>query len=302
MKIQYKKYINVDQHTFGYKWVKTDSNYRQLFLGKSGKGYCISITYDKTEKVAFKDNSGYFRSCNEENNLPRGKEGTYKMIYASVYAVLERYPDAKILEWQDNTMITLNNRYDVSLSDSDTILYGRPRLLDVIGDESLLDKRDIGVSELILLKLERQDMDPVKTFFNRFYKGILPENVVGEVKGIYNKSKTLLEFFKKADSYLAGQGMKKLIFIPLNDIFTAYSIATHVGMKWTFDIKRALNSAKNSIEIEMEQVGGSLTVFDVKLPKIKFFKRDASWGGGDYIVINGSCHFLEPLRKYETLR
>lgn len=264
MKIQYKKYIKVDQYTFGYKWVRTDSNYRQLFLGKSGKGYCISITYDKTEKVAFKDNSGYFRSCNEENNLPRGKEGTYKMIYASVYAVLERYPDAKILEWQDNTMITLNNRYDVSLSDSDTILYGRPRLLDVIGDESLLDKRDIGVSELILINNERQDMEPVETFFNRFYKGILPDNVVGEIKTIYNRSKTLLEFFKVAFSYLAEalpKGMKKLIFIPLNDIFRAYSIATHVGMNWTVDIKRALNSAKNYVDIreigDMDQIGGS---------------------------------------------
>jgi hypothetical protein len=150
-------------------------------------------------------------------------------------------------------MITLNNRYDISLSDSDTILYGRPRVLDVIGTEALLDKRDIGVSKLITIELTNIVMEAVETFFDRFYKGVLPENVMDEVKTIYNRSKTLLEFFKGADSYLVEalpKAMKKLIFIPLNDIFRAYSIATHVGMNWTFDIKRALNSAKNFVDIK----------------------------------------------------
>jgi len=320
MLVKYNKYIKVDgRYTFGYKWVKNDSNYRQLFIGKSGKGFCVGLTYDKNEKIAFKDNSGYFQSCNEENNLPRGKDGTYKMLYASIYAVTERYPDAKIIKWQDNTMITIGcgkdsklgtRYYDVSLSDSDTILYGRPRVLDIIGDNALLNKRAAGVSELIILKIKNinlnSEVESFETFNLKFYKNILPENVIGKVKIIYNKSKTLLDFFREADAYLDTQGLKKIIFVPLSDIFRVYNIATHVGMNWTFDIKLALGAVKKFVGIKkikmIDQIGG--TSFNTYFPDIKIFKRDKTWGGGDYICIkykgvgcSNVVHFLEPLRS-----
>ncbi len=180
MKIKYEKFIKVDnKYTFGYKWIKIDKNNRMLFLGRSGSGSCIDITYNKKGNMAYKGNSGYYRSCNEENNLPQGKEGTYKMIYASIRIVLDKYPEAKLLSWQDNTQIVLEN-VGISLSDTDTILYGRPRIIDIVGESAIFNKVAVDIAELMLTKLKRINMISPQVFIGKYYNGIFEKQHLEE--------------------------------------------------------------------------------------------------------------------------
>jgi hypothetical protein len=302
MQIKYNKFLKVDDKlTFGYKWIKIDSDNRMLFIGKSGKGSCIDITYNKDEQIAFKGNSGYYRSCNEENNLPQGQEGTYKMIYASIYTVIDRYPDAKLLSWQDNTMITLDKNHDVSLSDSDTILYGRPRIISIIGESAIYDKIAIDMSEIMLTKIKRIQMISPQVFIHKYYDTFFENNHLDKLQNIYYKSENLIRFFKLGDKYLTKHGLKKAIFIPINRIFKDYGITSYIGVVWTLDIQAAYRSIQDTIHIEKiqnsEQIGGGHDNLDnIEVPKVKLLRNTGR--GGDVMLIGASPFFLKPLRKY----
>lgn len=299
MKIQYDKYVKVyDKYTFGYKWMKVNENERQLFFGKSGKGFCVGVTYNKKEKMAFKDNSGYFKSCNEENNLPQGKEGTYKMIYAAVHMILYRYPDARLLSWKDNTMITLKDG-DVSLSDSDTILYGRPRVIDLVGEHSVKDRLYLQLSILILGQLKKEKQHTFERFWRKYYYDYnnFHKDEIRELSKIYDTSPTLLLFFQKADEFLSRVGKKKWIFLPLRIIFMDNDILSYVGRTWVLDIQTAIEHANVKVERVIGQMGGgkNFDKFNIKLPETRIHHIDGP--SGDRLHINSSYYYLDTLRK-----
>lgn len=300
MKLQYNKYVQVDdKYTFGYKWNKLNENERQLYFGRSGKGFCVGVTYDKTLRMAFKDNSGYFKTCNEENNLPRGKEGTYKMIYAAIFMVLDRYPDAKLLSWQDNTMITIKG-HDVSLSDSDTILYGRPRIIDHVGEHSVKDNIYKPFSRDILRQLSKDKQLVFERFWRNYYKefDLFDNNETIELAKIYNRSRSLIAFFKEADEYLGKAAKKKWIFLPLRDILRDNKIQSFVGRNWVLDIKKAADHVNVKVDKLISQTGGgeSLDTYNVHFPKVRI--RHVDGPSGDMLYINSSYYYIDTLKRF----
>ncbi len=306
MKIKFDHYVKVDnKYTFGYKWVKSNETERHLYLGQSGKGYCVGITYNKDERMAFKDNSGYFKSCNEENNLPTGKEGTYKMIFASILILLDRYPQTKLLSWQDNTMVTINNQYDISLSDSDTILYGKPRIISVVGEKSVKQKFYVPYAADILRKLENKQYN-FDTFWEKYFKQfkLFSKNEYETLHIIYNNSKTLIDFFQKADQFLSNNFKKKWIFISLSNIFQAHNIQSFVGQNWVIDLTEAVKHIDIKLETtnkgytKILYTGGGTVLdnFQVELPKTRI--RHVDGPSGDILYINSKYYFLNSLRQY----
>ena len=215
-------------YTFGYLWYKESesSNDRHLYLGKSGKGSCIHIVYNKREKTAFKSNVGYFKECDLKKSLKRGAGGTYLMIFCAMYLLIKKYPECKLIDWIDNSMITLriNNReYDVSLNDSDTILNGYPRIQDIISEDSIVfDSYITTLNTLskLLFGLNLKDTFLFDDFFNKFYKSknLFTEEEKEQLRSIYEKNDTFVEFYKLADKYLKAVGKKKYIFVPLQEI------------------------------------------------------------------------------------
>ena len=252
-------------YTFGYLWYKESesSNERHLYLGKSGKGSCIHIVYIVDEMVAFKTNIGYFKECDIKKSLKRGAGGTYLMIFSAMYLLIKKYPECKLIDWSDNSMITLrinNKEYDVSLNDSDTIITGYPRIQDVISKESIVFTRyPIIIKDFIkkLSKIKTSDVS-FNEFYDTFYK---PYNIKDlftseefiKIEHIYNTSKSLSEFFKVADNYLTTVNKKKYIFIPLEEILDYYEIIGFIGMNWTVDIHKAFNHIKQKYNISFSR-------------------------------------------------
>jgi predicted DNA-binding protein (MmcQ/YjbR family) len=301
MKLQYNKYVKVnDKYTFGYKWINLSENERQLYFGRSGKGFCVGVTYDKTLGMAFKDNSGYFKSCNEENNLPRGKEGTYKMIYAAIFMVLDRYPDAKLLSWQDNTMITIKGN-DISLSDSDTILYGRPRIIDIVGDHSVKDNFYRPFSRDMLITLSKKKQLVFERFWKKYYSRFdeFDKNEIVQLSNIYNKSQSLLAFFKESDTYLSKVNKKKWIFLSLRDILRDNEIESFVNTTWVLDIKTAAEHVNVKVDKLISQTGGgSSDTYNVHSPKVRI--RHVDGPSGDMLYINSSYYYIDTLKRFVT--
>jgi hypothetical protein len=252
-------------YTFGYLWYKESesNNERHLYLGKSGKGSCIHIVYIVDEMVAFKTNIGYFKECDINKSLKRGAGGTYLMIFCAMYLLIKKYPQCKLIDWTDNSMISLrinNKEYDVSLNDSDTIINSYPRIQDVISKESIVFTRyPIIIKDFIkkLSKIKTSDVS-FNEFYDTFYK---PYNIKDlftseefiKIEHIYNTSKSLLEFFKVADDYLTTVNKKKYIFIPLQEILDYYEIIGFIGMNWTVDIHKAFNHIKQKYNISFSR-------------------------------------------------
>jgi hypothetical protein len=274
-------------YTFGYLWYK-ENNDRHLYLGKSGKGSCIHIVYNKLDKTAFKSNVGYFKECDIYKSLKRGAGGTYLMLFSAMYLLIKKYPECKLIDWTDNSMITLriNNReYDVSLNDSDTIITGYPRIQNIISKEAIVFesyKKVIGnINKLVDIR-----KIPFNDFYSQFYKtDLFTDEEKEQLKNIYQKNDSLVEFFKSADEYLKTVGKKKYIFIPLKDIIDHYDIFGFVGQNWIVDIHKAFNHIKSKYDIKFSRTqtgGGNKTnTNDIKTPHISrcddFYNVNHKW-------------------------
>ena len=213
--------------------------------------------------VAFKTNIGYFKECDINKSLKRGAGGTYLMIFSAMYLLIKKYPECKLIDWIDNSMITLriNNReYDVSLNNSDTIITGYPRIQNIISQEAI-----VFTEYPIIIKDFIKKLSKIKTsylsfneFYDTFYK---PYNIKDlftseefiKIEHIYNTSKSLSEFFKVADDYLTTVNKKKYIFIPLQEILDYYEIIGFIGKNWTVDIHKAFNHIKQKYNISFSR-------------------------------------------------
>jgi hypothetical protein len=302
--MEYTNFVTVsnddDSYTFGYLWYKESesSNERHLYLGTSGKGTCIHLVYTLNENVAFKTNVGYFKECDIYKSLKRGAGGTYLMIFCAMYLLIKKYPQCKLIDWFDNTMITLkinNRKYDVSLNNSDTILNGHPRLQDIISKEAILSNEyPIIIKDFIkkLNKIKTSDI-PFNEFYDKFYK---PYNIINlftpeemkNIENIYNSSLSLSEFFKVADNYLTTVNKKKYIFIPLKEILNYYGIIGFVGKNWIVDIHKAFNHINSAYNLKFKRYktqsggDGGITYQNVKLPIViqyprRYFIKDKSY-------------------------
>jgi len=289
--MNYTHFVNITSgetsYTFGYLWYK-ENNDRHLYLGKSGKGSCIHIVYNKSDKTAFKSNVGYFKECDIKKSLKRGAGGTYLMIFCAMYLLLNKYPECKLIDWSDNSMITLriNNReYDISLNDSDTIITGYPRIQNIISKEAIVFesyKKVIGnINKLVDIR-----KIPFNDFYSQFYKtDLFTDEEKEQLKNIYEHN-DILRFFKSADEYLTTIGKKKYIFIPLKDIIDHYDIFGFVGQNWIVDIHKAFNHIKSKYDIKFSrtQIGGGgkkTNTNDIKTPRISrcddFYNVNNKW-------------------------
>jgi hypothetical protein len=289
--MNYTHFVNITSgetsYTFGYLWYK-ENNDRHLYLGKSGKGSCIHIVYNKRDKTAFKSNVGYFKECDLKKSLKRGAGGTYLMIFCAMYLLLNKYPECKLIVWTDNSMITLriNNReYDISLNDSDTILNCYPRIQNIISKEAIVYKNYKKVIGNINKLADIQKI-PFNNLYNKFYKNdLFTDEEKEQLKNIYEKNNTLLQFFKSADEYLKTVGKKKYIFVPLQEILDYYDIIGFVGQNWIVDIHKAFNHIKSKYDITFSRTqtgGGKKTnTSDVKTPRISrcddFYNVNNKW-------------------------
>ena len=282
-------------YTFGYLWYKEseENNDRHLYLGKSGKGSCIHIVYNRREKTAFKSNVGYFKECDLKKSLKRGAGGTYLMIFCAMYLLIKKYPECKLIDWSDNSMITLriNNReYDISLNDSDTILNGYPRIQDIISQEAIVFKSyttTLNVLSKLLLGLNLKDTFLFDEFYNKFYKSkdLFTEEEKEQLKSIYDNNDTFVEFYKSADEYLKTVGKKKYIFVPLEEILDYYKLNGFVGQNWIVDIHKAFNHIKSKYDIKFSRTqtgGGKKTnTSNIKTPYISrcddFYNVNNKW-------------------------
>ena len=262
--------------TFGYLWYKEDdtSNDRHLYLGKSGKGSCIHIVYNIKERTAFKSNIGYFKECDINKSLKRGAGGTYLMIlsctgpntvgmFCAMYLLIKKYPECKLIDWTDNSMITLRinkKEYDVSLNNSDTIITGYPRIQNIISEEAIVfdDYKSILYNIHRLNEIHIRNQMTFNEFYNTFFTKIKDDSLFTQeelikLNDIYNNSESLLIFFKKADNYLTTVNKKKYIFIPLQDIFNHYYITNFIWKNWIVDLHKAFNHIKQKYNISFSR-------------------------------------------------
>ena len=267
--MEYTNFISIKNndisYTFGYLWYKENknSNDRHLYLGNSGKGSCIHIVYNINEKVAFKTNIGYFKECDINKSLKRGAGGTYLMIFCAMYLIIKKYPQCKLIDWIDNSMITLkinNKEYDISLSNSDTIIKGYPRIQDIISEEAIVfnDYKSIIHNIHRLNEIHIRNQMTFHNFYNLFFTdeirvGLFSKDELDQLNDIYNTSKSLLIFLKKADDYLTTVNKKKYIFIPLQEILYYNGIIGFIGKNWIVDIHKAFNYIKNNYNITFKR-------------------------------------------------
>ena len=294
-------------YTFGYLWYKESesSNDRHLYLGKSGKGTCIHIVYNKSDKTAFKSNVGYFKECDLKKSLKRGAGGTYLMkipnivgVFCAMYLLLNKYPECKLIDWNDNSMITLriNNReYDISLNDSDTILNGYPRIQDIISKEAIVYKNYTNTFSTLLFRLNLKYTFLFNEFYDKFYKAknLFTQEEKEQLKNIYQKNNKLVEFFKSADEYLKTVDKKKYIFVPLAEILDYYKLPSFIKQNWIVDIHKAFNHIKSKYDITFSrtQTGGGRkpNISDIKTPYIS--RCD------DFYNVNNKWYDLKMYRK-----
>ena len=273
--MDYTNFIKItlgeNSYIFGYLWYKESksSNERHLYLGNSGKGSCIHIVYNINEKVAFKTNIGYFKECDINKSLKRGAGGTYLMIFCAMYLIIKKYPQCKLIDWIDNSMITLkinNKEYDISLSNSDTIIKGYPRIQDIISEEAIVfnDYKSIIHNIHRLNEIHIRNQMTFHNFYNLFFTdeirvGLFSKDELDQLNDIYNTSKSLLIFLKKADDYLTTVNKKKYIFIPLQEILNHYYITNFIWKDWIVDLHKAFNYIKSKYDITFTriQTGGA---------------------------------------------
>ena len=294
--MEYTNFVKIKSgetsYTFGYLWYKESesSNDRHLYLGKSGKGSCIHIVYNRREKTAFKSNVGYFKECDLKKSLKRGAGGTYLMIFCAMYLLIKKYPECKLIDWTDNSMITLriNNReYDVSLNDSDTILNGYPRIQDIISEEAIVYKNYTNTLSTLLFRLNLKYTFLFDEYYDKFYKSknLFTEEEKEQLRNIYHKNDTLVEFYKSADEYLKTVGKKKYIFVPLGEILDYYKLISFIGQNWIVDIHKAFNHIKSKYDITFTrtQIGGGkkTNTSNIKTPYISrcddFYNVNNKW-------------------------
>ena len=284
--------IHIPLDIYGYKESES-SNERHLYLGTSGKGTCIHLVYTLNENVAFKTNVGYFKECDLKKSLKRGADGTYLMIFCAMYLLIKKYPQCKLIDWTDNTMITLriNNReYDISLNDSDTILNGYPRIQDIISEEAIVfDSYTTTLNTLskLLFGLNLKETFLFDEFYDKFYKSknLFTEEEKEQLRNIYTNKDTFVEFYKSADEYLKTVGKKKYIFVPLGEILKYYKLPSFIKQNWIVDIHKAFNHIKSKYDITFSrtQTGCSRkpNISDIKTPYISrcddFYNVNNKW-------------------------
>ena len=285
--MNYKTFVKItlgeESYTFGYFWYKESesSNDRHLYLGTSGKGSCVHIVYNKIENVAFKTNVGYFKECDVDKSLKRGASGTYLMIFCAMYLIIKKYPQCKLIDWIDNSMITLkidNKEYDVSLSNSDTILKGYPRIQDIISEEAILFKSYTNTLSTLLFRLNQKHTFLFDEFYNKFYKSkhLFTKNEKKQLKDVYKENDTLLQFFKLADEYLKTVGKSKYIFIPLEEILDYYKLNGFIGQNWIVDIQKAFKYIKSKYDITFIKIqtgGGKTNCQEYTVPQTIYYKN-----------------------------
>lgn len=260
--MEYNNFVSITsgdtKYTFGYMWYKesTSNNERHLYLGTSGKGSCIHIVYNIKERTAFKSNIGYFKECDIDKSLKRGAGGTYLMIFSAMYLLIKKYPECKLIDWVDNSIITLRinkKEYDVSLSNSDTILNGYPRIQTIISKEAIVFKEYNTIIKNIN-RLSTYNNYTFDEFYDNFYKskGLFTDTEKKRLKSIYLDN-SLLDFFKSADEYLKTVVKVKYIFVPLQDIFYDLGIFSFIGKNWIVDIHKAFNNIKNKYNVKFSR-------------------------------------------------
>jgi hypothetical protein len=199
-------------------------------------------------------------------------------------------------------MITINNKYDISLSDADTVLYGRPRIIDTVSESSVKDKFYKLIIKDILEKLATKPNLLFSAFWNKYYHGfdMFSNDDTYELSKIYTHSHSIIDFFRSGDKYLSNMGKKKMIFLPLRSIFKDFDIFTFVGRMWILDIKSSFENVQVMVEkIQHDgQIGGStkINTFDVQIPKTSL--HIVKEGGGDIFFLNDNFYFLDGYRKY----
>jgi hypothetical protein len=215
-----------------------------------------------------------------------------------MYLLIKKYPECKLIDWTDNSMITLriNNReYDISLNDSDTILNGYPRIQDIISKEAIVYKNYTNTLSTLLFRLNLKYTFLFDEFYDKFYKSknLFTEEEKEQLKNIYGNNDTLVEFFKSADEYLKTVDKKKYIFIPLAEILDYYKLISFIGQNWIVDIHKAFNHIKSKYDIMFSrtQTGGG------KKPNTNVIKTPRISRCDDFYNVNNKWYDLRVYRN-----
>lgn len=192
-----------------YAYTISENNHYHHVIRCGGVGAvhkCMTILIDLHTNVMLLSDVVYLETCQLNGKLERGP-GTTRLLYATLVLALQRYPNMKILELQDESTFTCKfdgDEFKIPLSDHNILVYGKTWYARRFPDSFVLQKaKNQKLFEHLNTYLTNPDNYDSAHLTNFLERGevlrYVKANMVNPLSGWFN-SKTNQRLFKKITS------------------------------------------------------------------------------------------------------